>query len=186
MTASVPAAVPDRAPRVPCPRCHRRVPATGTSWGRCPKCLARYRVIEFTPLLDAAELAAGAGRCANHPGKDASNGCARCGAFVCDVCVTRTGEDLYCPDCFSLLHTRGQLATTQTSRTRWDSLVLLLTCMAPFTCWGSLLFSVPLSVWMLFRLRKDRWLRPGLVAIAAALNLAAILLVALIMWGAMS
>jgi hypothetical protein len=115
-------------------------------------------VVTFRPLLDAAALDAGDGRCLIHPGKDAVDVCERCGAYACDVCVTRTGEHVLCPGCFDLLHGRGELETTRPRRMRWDRLCLPLYlvgsfCFAPFALAG-----FALAVYVLWRRRRDPWM----------------------------
>jgi hypothetical protein len=117
----------------------------------------------FEPVAVATELTSGAGRCSAHPNKDAVAGCARCGAFVCDVCVTRTGETSLCPACFDTLHARGDLDTTLARRLRWDYLTLSLGVagIIPWCGVAASPFAVALGCWCLWRRRREPWLSAG-------------------------
>ena len=115
----------------------------------------------FEPFVDAPAAAPGTGRCAHHPNKDAVDGCACCGSFVCEVCATRTGEQVLCPACFDTLHERGDLATTRSGRVRWDHLTLacgLLGAMCFYVSVISAPATLALGVFTLSKRRKEPWL----------------------------
>jgi len=116
--------------------------------------------VRFRPVLDAAALDAGEGRCLNHPTKDAVDACGRCGGYVCDVCLTRTGEDRLCPACFDLLHGRGELATTRARRMRWDRLCVPLLLLSLVVCQVFAPVAIGVAIYVLVRRRKDAWLDP--------------------------
>ncbi len=144
---------------IACPVCAGPLPFTA---GReaCPGCDAVVSVATFRPLLSAAALAAGEGRCLTHPRKDAVDACGRCGAYVCDVCVTRTGEHLLCPACFDLLHDRKELATTRTRRVRWDRMCVPALLLGLVGCGPLAPVALALAVFALWRRRKEPWLSP--------------------------
>ena len=150
---------------------------------RCARCGTFVQRMQFRPVLDAAALDVGEGRCLEHPGKDAVDACSRCGGYVCDVCVTRTGEHVLCPACFDLLHGRGELATTRLRRVRWDRMSIPALFLGALVC-GPIGVVVP--IYALWRWRTDRWLSPWMPIVAivlTALPIVAIALVALLAAG---
>lgn len=138
-----------------CPDCGNGW-VTGVGRGRCSASGCAVEVHRFAAVVDRVPEGA-AGRCASHPTKDGVAGCTRCGAFICDVCVTRTGERVLCPACFDLLHERGELMTTRASRFRPDSLALALLVLSFVPCcYGvPLPFAFAVSVYGLRRRRVD-------------------------------
>lgn len=158
---SDPSASPAAAGSLRCPRCAPgRVPATDGEQ-KCMWCRRSATVFLFDPVPDAFTAAGAAGRCARHPNKDAVAGCSRCGSFVCDVCATRTGEELYCTACFETLHERQHLSTTRVSRMRWDDLTLgcglLSLAICPLACVGTPV-TLALGGWTLSRIAREPWL----------------------------
>ena len=142
---------------VECPACSAPLPMDEGSL-RCRRCRADVHVAVFRPVLDAAALDAGEGRCINHHGKDAVDACGRCGGYVCDVCVTRTGEDVLCPACFDVLHERGELATTRTRRIRWDQMCVTCLLVLMLGCWPATPLALLVAVYALWRRRTEPWL----------------------------
>jgi hypothetical protein len=163
----------DAAPRrIACPRCGGTL-GVGDGATRCASCGKTATVVRFEPIVEAFSTGA-AGRCAHHPNKDAVAGCARCGAFVCEVCVTRTGEATYCPACFETLHERDDLDTTRARRTRIDYLILHMGML----CWmlGPCVFATaPLTLalggWALAQRRRRPWLSTARIVGGMALSL---------------
>jgi hypothetical protein len=103
-----------------CPHCNT-ILATGTHRSgeardiRCPACLKEFEAVFFDPPVEKArvlEIAAtgphGATPCAHHPGNAAVADCARCGSFICDLCVIELGGGSYCPGCFELVQQSGE------------------------------------------------------------------------------
>ena len=111
-------------------------------------------------------LTVGEGRCAMHPRKDAAHSCERCGSFACDVCATQTGGSVYCPDCFSTLHERAELATVATSRTRPDGWCLALALVGPILFCTTTVIAFFWSIWLLLTLSKRPWIRVSTVVMA--------------------
>jgi len=144
-----------------CPRCTGTLEGSGERL-TCRQCGKSTTVVVFAPLVDAAAAAPGTGRCAHHPNKDAVDGCGRCGSFVCDVCATRTGEQVLCPTCFDTMHERGDLATTNARRVRWDYLTLAcgVCCCVPFCSVVATPAALVLGVVTLLKLRREPWLSP--------------------------
>ena len=127
---------------------------------QCGSCKTSVRITQFRPVLDAAALDVGEGRCLNHPGKDALDACGRCGGYVCDVCVTRTGERVLCPACFDLLHERGELDTTRRRRVRWDRMSLPAVILGGAVCGPLGVVGLGVAIYALWRRRKEPWLSP--------------------------
>lgn len=174
---------------VPCPRCEGHLDGDGPEL-HCGSCGRAATVVRFEPLAEHAELASGAGRCANHPGKDAVASCTRCGSFVCGVCLTRTGENSLCPACFDLLHARSDLATTKARRIRWDyaafsAAAVSMICSMPFGVIGGPL-ALGFGIFALVRRRKEPWLSLPYIVIALALSVLALGLAALSIAGLLS
>jgi hypothetical protein len=128
----------------------------------CPLCHAR--VLRFGTVEDSVALAPGTGRCATHPAKEAVDGCGRCGAFVCELCRTRTGGQVLCPQCFDALHERGELETTRPSRFRMEHFatsLLVSSVLIPFFGCIAVPAALGLAVWGLARARKEPWISVG-------------------------
>ncbi len=152
-----------------CPKCGSVVVESGPE-ADCPLCGAH--VLRFRAAGDAIELASGAGRCAQHPARDAVDGCGRCGSFVCELCRTRTAGKVLCPPCFDALHERGQLASTKSSRFRIDYFSwMVLTCvvMPPFGCLAPPA-SIAAAVWGLLRARREPWISRDQCFLSLSIN----------------
>ncbi len=153
--------------RIQCPRCGGSIDADEGA-ALCSLQGHEITLLRFQPVVDLVPEVAAAGRCARHPNKDATAACGRCGSYVCEVCVTRTGEQLLCPACFDLLHGRGELDTTRTTRFRWDDLALWLGVLSLIPC-GLSLVTVPANVailaWTIRRRRREPWLSVGRVVV---------------------
>lgn len=146
--------------RLRCPRCEAvQVPAADGEQ-TCSTCRRQAVVLLFDPVRDDYTPAGATGRCARHPNKDAVAGCSRCGSFVCDVCATRTGEELYCTACFETLHERQHLSTTRASRMRWDDLTLGLGLLGLLPCvnCAGIPASLVIGSWTLFRHSRHPWI----------------------------
>lgn len=143
-----------------CPKCGApRVAADGDA--PCTACGTSITVWSFTPLIAAAALAPGEGRCQSHPGKDAVDACERCGGYVCELCATRTGEHLFCPTCFDRLHASRELDTTVARRIRWDSVTWIMLLVAPVSpCNITGLVAIVTSCVTLRKRRAERYLSP--------------------------
>ncbi len=158
----VPSAAPHETREAPCPRCWGTL--VGDADGRtCRVCRKRADVHLFEPVASDSEIPSGAGRCSAHPNKDAVASCTRCGAFVCDVCVTRTGEIALCPACFDTLHGRGDLETTRARRMRWDFATFSLGLLSAIPWCGAVAgaAALALGVFTLTRRRTQPWLSAG-------------------------
>ncbi len=154
-------------PTIPCPKCG--VPhAAGDGTAPCAACGVVISVDNFTPILAAASVEPGAGRCQLHPGKDAVDACDRCGGYVCDLCATRTGERLLCPSCFDWLHERDQLETTVARRMRWDHLTSTLFVLS-WLCNVMLPFAMIAACLTIWKRRSERHLSPTLSYVLLAL-----------------
>lgn len=141
-----------------CPDCGKGW-VTGAGTARCDAKGCEVEVHRFATVVDVIP-SGDAGRCARHPTKDGVAGCARCGAFICDVCVTRTGEQILCPACFDLLHGRGELVTTKASRFRVDQLALALLVLSLIPCCYGLPvpFAFGFAIYGLRCRRTEPWL----------------------------
>jgi len=170
---------------VACPRCSQPLDGSGER-RTCRGCGKPATVLVFEPPVDEMSAGSATGRCAQHPNKDAAVGCGRCGSFICDVCATRTGEQVLCPACFDTLHERGDLATTRTSRVRWDQLTLACGLVS-WLCYVSVITApaaLALGVFALSKRRKEPWLSTarivwGMVLALIGLAMGVALIVAL-------
>lgn len=169
-----------------CPACGSGHLAGDERQSVCTTCRAEVRIARFRPVLDAAALDAGEGRCLNHPGKDAVDACGRCGGYVCDVCLTRTGEHLLCPACFDLMHGRGELATTRARRMRWDRLCMPLLLLSVVVCQPFAPVAIGAAIYVLVRRRRDRWLDAQPAVWTLVLAFLPLALLALVIAGAMA
>ena len=146
-------------PTIRCPKCNARHRSDDSATA-CKRCRTVVSVVNFTPLLAAASLAPGEGRCQSHPSKDAIDACERCGGYLCDVCTTRTGEHLLCPTCFEWMHERGELETTISRRMRWDTLTatLLVGSLVCNLAWPLAMVTACMTLW---KRRSERYLSVG-------------------------
>jgi hypothetical protein len=167
-------------PALTCPKCGS-IGLSGDRAAECPLCGAH--VHRFREVAEVAELGSGEGRCAVHPARDAVHGCGRCGAFVCELCRTRTGDQVLCPPCFDALHERGELSSTKPSRFRIDEAavsVLILLFIFPLSCIAPPI-SIGTAVWGLVRSKRERWIsRPRCIS-ALVLNALVLIGVALVL-----
>jgi len=171
----------ESAAKIPCPKCGvGHMAEDGTA--PCGGCGTVVTIQNFTPVLAAAELVPGEGRCQSHPAKDAVDACERCGGYVCDVCATRTGERLLCPTCFDWLHEREELETTVARRMRWDLLTSSLLVMS-FLCNLALPFALVTACVTLWKRRKERYLSAGSSVLVLTLVLAGVTLIAVAIAG---
>lgn len=56
--------------------------------------------------------------CAYHRGNLATESCARCGSFICDLCATPIESKTYCSACFERLNASGSLQSVKQAYSR--------------------------------------------------------------------
>ena len=132
----------------------------------CSKPFELY-VIErpYQPVAPQATTASGslAGSCAYHPNNQAAACCARCGDFVCNLCLTSIEGQGYCPKCFELMYARGSLDSSKRSFGT-PSMSLGLGLCSFFLGWVQCLGFVlaPLAIYFGLRALKEIDRRPEL------------------------
>lgn len=125
-----------------CPYCSAQttddaLPQGAVSGARvCPRCRKTFEVYfierpqQSLAPQQAAPGDASSANCAYHANNQAVTVCARCGDFICNLCVTTVEGKDYCPKCFELLYARGALETSQRSfHTPSTALFLSLTAL---------------------------------------------------------
>jgi hypothetical protein len=178
---------PDAGPSVPCGACGRALAGTPGAGVKC-RCGRTNRVYRFAPVRTArlARPLVSGTPCAYHAGNAAVAGCARCGSFVCDLCVTPASGATYCTACFERLRAEGGLPGLQARYPRPHLLAFLVSLLSflPF----AVLLTLPAAAWygrQAFRARhqialRESWLWAYLASAALLVALGGVLSVALI------
>lgn len=131
----------------------------------CGRSFEAYAILRSgTRVVAAAAGAAEAsGQCARHPDNVSRFVCARCGDFVCDVCVMRIEGKISCPKCFDYRHGRGELESARASfslpvTSMTSGIVALL--IGVLGCWGLAVGAIAIvtGILALVRIKKQ----PGL------------------------
>ena len=97
---------------VPCGACGARLREESEGGAAlCWKCRKDNRVLRFRPFRQfqapkPVNEDSGA-PCAYHTGNQAVVSCARCGSFICQLCVTLIAGQDHCPPCFERMHASG-------------------------------------------------------------------------------
>ena len=133
---------------IPCPACRAPLSETLRASVWCG-CGTEVRVFRFHPtrrVPQASPAAALQGTpCAYHAGNAATESCARCGSFLCELCATPLEAATYCTACFERMSGEGNLASLSSHLPRPHALALAAAFFALVPIFG-LLF-LPLSVW---------------------------------------
>ncbi len=133
--------------------------ASGTAI--CTMCGSDNRVRVFPSVLGSempahAEAALeGEGACFDHPAKRAVASCSQCGRFVCQLCAVEFGREIWCPSCVAAGAGRAKAVKAVTSRTLYDSIVLILP-LASLVLWPFTIFAAPAA----FVLGILKWRQP--------------------------
>jgi hypothetical protein len=142
----------------------------GGDTAMCTSCGSSNTVRAFPAILkqSAAErpeaALPGDACCYDHPAKRAVAACRQCGRFVCQLCAVEFGGETWCPGCVAAGAGQAKEARSETTRTLYDSMVLLL----PFgslVFWPALILTGPATVilgvmkWKqpLSLVRRSRW-----------------------------
>jgi len=149
---------------LPCARCQTPLPTGELVSGDtavCTNCGSRNTVRVFPALLAAANPARpeaaseGEAACFDHPGKRAVASCRQCGRFVCRLCAIQFGEETLCPSCVAAGIGPAKAANTDTTRTLYDSIALIVP-LASFVFWPMTIVTGPAAV----VLALMRWRQP--------------------------
>lgn len=158
---------------LPCARCQTPLPKWELVSGDtavCTHCSASNTVRVFPALLAATQSARGEAAaegdaaCFDHPGRRAVASCSQCGRFVCPLCAIASGEETWCPNCVAAGSGTARVARTETSRTLYDSIALLIPLLS-FAFWPITILTGPATVvftamkWRqpLSLVRRARW-----------------------------
>ena len=109
---------------------------------------------ENSPTLPEG-AAEGEAACFDHPGKKAVASCQQCGRFVCQLCAVDFGTEIWCPSCVAAGAGKARAATTETARTLYDSIALILP-LGSLILWPFTLIAAPATL----ALTLLRWRRP--------------------------
>jgi hypothetical protein len=84
----------------------------------------------------------GEAACFDHPGKRALSSCQQCGRFVCQLCAVQFGDAVWCPSCVAGSSGKARKANSDTSRTLYDTLALVIP-IALLVIWPLTVLSAP-------------------------------------------
>jgi hypothetical protein len=139
---------------IPCARCETPLPKWELVSGDtaiCTNCGSENTVRVFPALLAPENAvrpeaaAEGEAACFDHPNKRAVASCRQCGRFVCPLCAIQFGAETWCPSCVAAGSGPAKAANTDTSRTLYDSVALILP-LASFGFWPITLLTGPATV----------------------------------------
>jgi len=102
--------------------------------------------------------------CFDHPAKRAVESCSQCGRFVCQLCAVEFAQEIWCPACVAAGAGRAKTVKAVTSRTLYDSIVLILP-LASLIVWPLTIFAAPAALvlgilkWRqpIGLVRRNRW-----------------------------
>lgn len=148
--------------RAICPFCDGVLNITSDGLKRCGYCGAEAEYFMFTPRrkkVIASEAVSQTGdgveaNCYLHERNKAKSSCARCGSFICAICVTPVEGAEYCPKCFEIAHAQGGFTVTKTKFTNHGTHVMMVSILAWLI--GGGLFSPLVFLYGLFVLKKLR------------------------------
>ena len=158
---------------VPCARCRTPLPKwelNGGDTALCTACGSMNTVRAFPAILNQSQAARpeaaleGEACCYDHPAKRAVAACRQCGRFVCQLCAVEFSGETWCPGCVAAGAGQAKQARSETTRTLYDSIVLLLP-FASLVFWPALILTGPATVilgmmkWKqpLSLVRRSRW-----------------------------
>ena len=93
--------------------------------------------------------------CFHHDSKKAVADCARCGKFLCALCMVEVGSDILCPECLVSGERTAKDSYLERERTLYDSIALTL-AIAPALTISFTLFGAPAAIYVALRY----WKRP--------------------------
>jgi hypothetical protein len=163
---------------VPCPVCRRPLAVASGASARCP-CGREVQVWRFRPFRASRApvtfLDGASAPCAYHAGNRAESACARCGSFLCGLCVTTVRRQTLCVSCFERMRAAGEDVTLK-NRIPRPHVVALSLGVASMLLPVFAVFLVPLVAWQGRKALQDRARlseREGGVVLLTVLGLAA-------------
>jgi hypothetical protein len=139
---------------LPCARCQTPLPKWELVSGDtavCTNCGSQNTLRVFPALLASENAprpetaAEGEAACFDHPGKRAVASCLQCGRFVCQLCAIHSGTETWCPSCVAARSGLAKAAHTDTTRTLYDSIALILP-LASLVFWPMTILTGPATV----------------------------------------
>jgi hypothetical protein len=127
----------------------------------CPDCGTQHQVRIFPAAVRAApststeSAAEGDAACFDHPVSRAVASCARCGRFVCQLCVVETMGNSYCPSCVAAGVSTATGRPVAPSRVAYDS-IALTAAVGPLLVFPITLLTGPVAIFLALRY----WRRP--------------------------
>ncbi|MFC1587290.1 hypothetical protein ACFL54_03175 [Planctomycetota bacterium] len=120
---------------IQCPKCDAIQPFETEGRWACGKCTKPLEVHFFHPKVRSVVSSHAVMRedgkieanCYLHEKNKAETSCGRCGSFICTICETPSGDKTYCPKCFEILHSRGELTRTKAQYYNYGSQTLSIT-----------------------------------------------------------
>jgi hypothetical protein len=127
----------------------------------CPDCGTEQQVRIFPAALGvespagSESAAEGEAACFDHPASRATQTCAQCGRFVCQLCAVDLLGNTYCPSCMATGLSQVAGRDISSARVAYDS-IALTAALAPLLFFPITLLTGPVAIFLSLRY----WKRP--------------------------